>query len=141
MKTLFRPAVPNDLAVLWALDTAMDSDLGRARQIQAWITTNCAHVAVQDQSIAGYGAISHDFFHSGMVEMLMIAEPFRRRGIGAGLLSHMETFCQTSTLWSSTNLSNIAMQKLLDRAGFIRSGRVEGLDENDPELIYRKRLR
>jgi hypothetical protein len=30
------------------------------------------------------------------------------------------------------------MQALLEAVGFIRSGIVEGLDEGDPELIYRK---
>jgi hypothetical protein len=33
------------------------------------------------------------------------------------------------------------MQGLLTELGFVRSGFVEGLDEGDPELIYRLGLR
>ncbi len=40
-------------------------------------------------------------------------------------------------LFTSTNASNIAMQRLLVASGFIDSGIVHGLDDGDPELIYR----
>lgn len=40
-------------------------------------------------------------------------------------------------LFTSTNASNFAMQRLLVASGFIDSGIVHGLDEGDPELIYR----
>ncbi len=40
-------------------------------------------------------------------------------------------------LFTSTNASNIAMQRLLVASSFIDSGIVHGLDDGDPELIYR----
>ncbi|MCU5440364.1 hypothetical protein ABEW49_10895 [Bacillus anthracis] len=44
--------------------------------------------------------------------------------------------------FSSTNESNESMQKVFNTNGFIRSGIVENLDEDDPEIIfYTKKLR
>ncbi|MEO8685113.1 MAG: GNAT family N-acetyltransferase [Devosia sp.] len=141
MDVTFRPAVADDLASLCALDTTVRTDPARAPQIEAWIAARAAHIVSRDGSSAGYGALTHDFFHAGMIEMVMIAEPFRRRGLGVALVNHLAAFCRSGTLWSSTNSSNIAMQSLLDGARFIRSGLIEGLDEGDPEVIYRKQLR
>jgi hypothetical protein len=39
-------------------------------------------------------------------------------------------------LWTSTNQSNQAMRLLLPRLGFIESGRIDNLDEGDPELVF-----
>lgn len=141
MDVAFRLAIADDLASLCALDTTARADMDWGRQIEAWIAARAAHIVSREGSIAGYGALTHDFFHAGMVEMVMIAEPFRRRGLGVALVNHLAAFCRSETLWSSTNLSNMAMQTLLDGAGFIRSGIIEGLDEGDPEVIYRRRLR
>ncbi|MGR5983053.1 hypothetical protein ACT7CN_17900 [Bacillus cereus] len=38
--------------------------------------------------------------------------------------------------FSSTNESNESMQKVFNANGFIRSGIVENLDEDDPEIIF-----
>ena len=51
-----------------------------------------------------------------------------------------ELDCQTGKVFTSTNQSNLPMQRLCDRLGFIKSGYVENLDEGDPELIYVKLL-
>jgi RimJ/RimL family protein N-acetyltransferase len=51
---------------------------------------------------------------------------------------HADQRCDDG-LFTSTNQSNIAMQRLCESCGFERSGIVENLDEGDPELIYFKR--
>ena len=43
-------------------------------------------------------------------------------------------------MFTSTNQSNLPMQRLCDRLGYVKSGYVENLDEGDPELIYVKLL-
>jgi hypothetical protein len=45
-----------------------------------------------------------------------------------------------SKLFTSTNASNERMQRLCERLGYVRSGPIEHLDEDDPELVYFKRL-
>ena len=46
----------------------------------------------------------------------------------------------TAKLFTSTNQSNLGMQALLVRLGYEPSGIVHNLDEDDPELIYVKRI-
>ena len=65
---------------------------------------------------------------------------FRRRGLATALMRAAELECQSGKLFTSTNQSNIPMQQLCDRLGFIKSGYIENLDEGDPELIYVKLL-
>ncbi|MBS9726849.1 GNAT family N-acetyltransferase, partial [Stutzerimonas stutzeri] len=84
-----------------------------------------------------YLVIHHHFFGEAFIEMLMVAHAQRRRGIGAALLRHASALQGQRKLFASTNASNAGMQRLLAASGFIGSGIVHGLDEGDPELIYR----
>lgn len=141
MSILVRPAKPEDIAALCALDTWLPQDRRRANEIDTWVRAGQAHIALVDGLPAGYGVLTHSFFHEGFIEMLMVSTQFRRQGIGAALVEHLARQCRTQRLWTSTNQSNLAMQSLLDRLGFARSGIIEGLDEGDPELIWRKVIR
>ena len=141
MKITCRAAEPADIETLRALDTRLPHDPHRSDEIADWVKEEQARVALADNEIAGYGALTYGFFHEGYIEILMVGDRFRRRGVGATLLAHFEATCRTPRLWTSTNRSNASMQTLLERAEFIPSGIVEGLDEGDPELIYRKVLR
>jgi len=42
-------------------------------------------------------------------------------------------------MFTSTNRSNLAMQSLLRREGWLFSGELDGLDEGDPELVFHRR--
>ncbi len=69
----------------------------------------------------------------------MIVKPTeRRKGIATSLLAYYVERASTQKVFSSTNQSNTTMQKVFATAGFIRSGYVENLDEDDPEIIYFK---
>mgnify|MGYP001489643744 CR=1 FL=1 len=141
MEITCRPAEPADIAVLRALDTWLAQDAHRGEEIAAWVGAGQAHVALAEGETAGYGVLTYGFFHEGFIEMVMVGTRFRRLGTGSALVGHLEAICRTQRLWASTNESNTPMRALLERAGFVRSGIVEGLDEGDPELIYRKVIR
>lgn len=64
-----------------------------------------------------------------------------RRGVGLRLLAAAMAACRTAKLFTSTNQSNLAAQRLFAGAGFVRSGHIEHLDEGDPELLYVSFLR
>ena len=68
--------------------------------------------------------------------MLMVDPTYRRMGIGVALMQHLESECKTPKIFTSTNLSNLAMQALLAKLGYERSGIIHNLDPNDPELVY-----
>ncbi|MFF9402504.1 GNAT family N-acetyltransferase [Streptomyces sp. NPDC014744] len=68
--------------------------------------------------------------------MLMVAPSARGRGVGRRLLDAVAASCETQKLFTSTNVSNLPMQQLLQRAGWRPVGLLHGLDEGDPELFY-----
>jgi ribosomal protein S18 acetylase RimI-like enzyme len=99
----------------------------------------CA-VAQVDGVVRGFVIVDTNFFGHGFVELLHVHPDFRRRGIAIALMRSAEIDAPTEKLFTSTNQSNVAMQKLCEKIGFVRSGIIENLDEGDPELIYFKRL-
>lgn len=84
----------------------------------------------------GYGVLEYTFFEQGFLTLLMVAPDARRRGVGARLLTGVEVACTTPKLFTSTNVSNHPMRRLLNHAGWERTGILHGLDEGDPELFY-----
>ena len=56
-------------------------------------------------------------------------------------MADAESRARTHTVFSSSNRSNAAMHALLRKRGWLESGIIEGLDELDPEVVFRKRVR
>ena len=56
-------------------------------------------------------------------------------GVGAGLLLDAQQHRASGKLFTSTNLSNQPMQRLMARLGWRSVGIVYGLDEGGPELF------
>jgi len=97
-------------------------------------------VARVDGVVRGFLVTDDRFFGHTFIELLHIHPGFRRRGIAAALMRAAELDAATEKLFASTNQSNIPMQRLCEKIGFIRSGMVENLDEGDPEIFFFKRL-
>jgi ribosomal protein S18 acetylase RimI-like enzyme len=131
------------------IDKAKSSDfeqviaLGRPEQRSAIGVSmgqgRCA-VARVDGVVRGFMIMDENFFGHGFVELLHVHPDFRRRGIGIALMRSAEIDAPTEKLFTSTNQSNLPMQKLCEKIGFVRSGIIDNLDEGDPELIYFKQL-
>jgi len=132
-----RAAVCTDLPALIALDSVAADDRRRAVQIGQWLADGHMHVAELDDTLAGYRVQHRHFFGEAFIEMLMVAAPLRGHGVGSALLLHATSCSAGARLFTSTNQSNANMQRLLAAAGFQQCGIVHGLDEGDPELIYR----
>ena len=132
-----RAAVCTDLPALIALDSIAADDPRRAVQIGQWLADGHMHVAELDDTLAGYRVQHRHFFGEAFIEMLMVAAPLRGHGVGSALLLHATSCSAGARLFTSTNQSNANMQRLLAAAGFQQCGIVHGLDEGDPELIYR----
>ncbi len=134
-----RLAQEGDLESLCGLDAVVRQDHRRRDFIARAVSNGNCHVAI-DTQVLGYGVLDYTFFENGFVSMLYVRPNARQRGVGIGLIRHLEATCQTPKLFTSTNLSNLPMQSLLAKLGYKLSGVIHDLDEGDPELVYVKYL-
>ncbi|MER5891907.1 GNAT family N-acetyltransferase [Streptomyces sp. NPDC001876] len=123
-------------ALLQIDSVAMDGDDERHMSIRRWCRRGLVAMAEDASGALGYCVVEYTFFEQGFVTMLMVAPAARGRGVGARLLAHAAASRTTPKLFTSTNVSNQPMQRLLQRAGWSPVGLLHGLDEGDPELFY-----
>lgn len=134
---LIRASVDSDLQQVIEFDhIARRPDQKRQRFLAERVAAHQMLVAERDSEIVGYVIQDAGFFEHGFVHLLAVSERHRRQGIGASLLAASVRECATSRVFTSTNLSNGEMQRLLRREGWIPSGLIHGLDEGDPEVFY-----
>jgi ribosomal protein S18 acetylase RimI-like enzyme len=138
--TIIERASSGDFEHICALDETVSGKPARRRLIETACANGQISVARVDDVIRGYVIADQSFFGQFYVRLLMVHPEFRHRGLATSLMRAAELDCQTGKLFTSTNQSNIPMQQLCDRLGFVKSGYIENLDEGDPELIYVKML-
>ncbi|WP_371630221.1 GNAT family N-acetyltransferase [Streptomyces sp. NBC_00341] len=132
-----RRASGSDADALVRIDSlAAEGDEERCRHIRRWCRQGLAAVAEDAAGALGYCVVEYTFFEQGFVTMLMVAPGARGQGVGGRLLEDAAASCVTPKLFTSTNVSNQPMQRLLQRAGWTPAGLLHGLDEGDPELFY-----
>jgi len=136
----FRRAELGDIKSITEIDTVAPHDAVRIEYIKRVVTARETWIAVLDSNIVGYAVLNRSFFVRQTIDMLMIAPDHRQSGIGAKLMKYLEQICDDSELWTSTNLSNTPMQRLLTRLEYKLTGFVDNLDPGDPELIFFKKL-
>ena len=136
---LVEPARVDDLPGLVECDDVAQLNLNRRQSIEAWVKRGECLVARCNGSLVGFIILEYGFFGHGFIPLVCVKRTDRRRGVGLRLLAAAECACQTVKLFTSTNASNVAARSLFKRAGFVRSGTIENLDADDPELVYFKR--
>jgi GNAT superfamily N-acetyltransferase len=94
-------------------------------------------VAEIDGAIAGYLVWNREFFSLPFIWLVTILPKHRHTGIASNLIAWVEERCVGLRIYSSTNASNAAMQRLLEGRGYQRCGEVD-VDPGDPEIFYRK---
>ncbi|MFJ4094252.1 GNAT family N-acetyltransferase [Kitasatospora sp. NPDC089913] len=134
---LVRTAAPSDWSAIAGIDTiAAAGDQGRRAAVRRWCEEGLVLVAEDRSGPLGYGVVEHTFFEQGFVTMLMVADGARRRGVGSLLLRAAGAACTAPKLFTSTNVSNLPMQRLLGRERWRAVGLLHGLDDSDPELFF-----
>jgi ribosomal protein S18 acetylase RimI-like enzyme len=134
-------AVEADIDSLCSLDLIAREQNERRQFIRREVVSGNCFVAVKNETVVGYGVLNYTFHHNGCIDMLYVDSDHRRCGAGTALIEQMESLCKTPKLFTSTNLSNLPMQSLLTKLGYVLSGVIHNLDEGDPEIVYFKRLR
>ena len=134
----FRLAVDDDHACLLNCDPFAQVTLARQTWLKVALAARRIQVAECSEAFEGFVVIEHTFFGHGFVSLIAVAPDARRKGYALALLAQAERVCNSRKLFTSTNASNIAAQKLFLRAGFVESGHIDNLDADDTELVYFK---
>lgn len=136
-----RQAIKTDIQPICSFDhLAINNQENRREFIARSVEDGTCHVAEIDEKVVGYTVLKYTFFSNGMIDMLYIHPDYRRKKIGMKLIEHVESICKTVKLFTSTNQSNLPMQGLLNKLGYVPSGFIDNLDEGDPEIVYFKHL-
>lgn len=133
-----RQASLPDMALVLAADE-MGTQERRREYARRAIEGGRCWLAESDGRVLGYVVADTSFFSCPFVWLLVVAKEFRRRGVATALMRHAESLFAGDKFFTSTNESNLPSQALMESLGFVRSGRIENLDEGDPELVYFKR--
>ena len=135
----FRLAKFADLESIFKVDPTAQREKYRIEIIRRAVENGACFIACSDEVI-GYAILEYTFFEMGFMSLLVIHPDRWRTGLGSGLMRHLESICRTGKIFTSTNQSNLPMQALLSKLGYERSGIIHGLDEGDPELIFKKEI-
>lgn len=85
--------------------------------------------------------MNYGFLDRGFVHLIYVDTAHRRGRVASRLFDEFEGHCKSTRIFTSTNLSNRAMQAFLVSRGYVLSGVVQHLDEGDPKMFYIQRLR
>ena len=140
MTILVERATEDDYTDVCAVDAAHMGDESRSDHLAKAITARHCVIAREAVQVLGFAVVDQSFFGNSFIELLIVHPDHRRRGFGMALIRYIEKTNPSPKLFTSTNQSNLSMQNLCEKLGFVRSGTIENLDEGDPEMIYFKRL-
>jgi len=144
-KVKLRLASKEDKPLVIAFDYALNKvehiELKREEQITKAISDKECFVIMTDNQAVGFVLFDYRFFGQGWIELIIINEKHRGKGIGGQVFDLLCKQCKAEKVFTSTNSSNLRMQKALAKSGFTFAGKLDGLDGGDPELFYYKKVK
>jgi ribosomal protein S18 acetylase RimI-like enzyme len=138
MDTAIRLAAMTDLPHVLASD-AMAADPHRRERVAKALQLGECWVAESGGEGLGYMVVNTCFYEHPFVWLVIVAERFRRRGVGTALMRHALAMFPDRKVFTSTNESNEPSRRLMESLGFERAGWIEHLDAGDPEIVYMRR--
>lgn len=123
-----------------AVDVAVRIAAGQEGLVGVHRVRAGALAAFVEGTLVGTAEFHVRFYGHAFIELLLVDERYRRRGVASALISACAASAPTNKLFTSTNRSNLSAQKLFTRNGFRASGSIDNLDEGDPEVVYCKLL-
>ena len=140
-----RKATIKDKALVVDFDYSHDKvehiELKREEKITKAILDKECFIILANNRAVGFVIFDYRFFDQGWIELIIIEEKYRGKGIGGQAIDLICKQCKTNKVFTSTNSSNIQMQKALSKVGFSFAGKITGLDDGDPELFYYKKIK
>ncbi|GMV94309.1 MAG: hypothetical protein AMXMBFR82_40870 [Candidatus Hydrogenedentota bacterium] len=133
-------ATESDLNALCAIDRLVIGSSERRSFLSGAIASGHCYKASIDDEHVGFMVLEETFYGHAFISFLIVHPGRRREGIASALVEYAESIAPTDKLFTSANESNMEMQRLCESLGFIRSGNIENLDEEDPEIVYFKQI-
>lgn len=135
-----RTATLEDRALVVHLDHRLDptehTELNREKKLTKALREGHCFIILANQRAVGFFIFDYRFFDQGWIELMVIDEEFRGKGIAGQVFDLIGKRCQADKVFTSTNRSNRRMQRALVKAGFSFAGELCGLDDGDPEWFY-----
>lgn len=133
-------AFAQDLESVSDLDVLVFGPPARPDALRKTIDDGTCWVAREADRIVGFALFDRFLHGHGFLRVIAVHPNHRRQGIATALVGRLQAACPTDRLFTATDQSNVAMQRLCEALGFVGSGQIHGLDEGHTELIYLKRL-
>lgn len=122
------------------LDKVEHIELKREEKITKAILDEECFIILANNRAVGFVIFDYRFFDQGWIELIILDVKYRGKGIDGQAIDLICKQCKTNKVFTSTNSSNIQMQKALSKVGFSFAGTINGLDDGDPELFYYKKI-
>ena len=140
-----RKATIKDKAIIVDFDYKLDKDehikLNREEKITKAILYEECFIILADEREVGFVIFNYSFFDKGWIELIVIDEKYRGKGIGRKTFDLICKQCKSDKVFTSTNSSNTQMQRALTKADFAFAGEINGLYDEDPERFYYKKVK
>lgn len=133
-----REAVATDLDAVLAVAASGPAD--HSAYLRSEFDGSEVFVAVNDQTVIGFLVWNRGFFTLPFVSLVVVTAKYRRCGVASLLFDAVERACPGQRVFTSTTLSNEAMQRFLVQRGYRRSGELD-LGSRDSEVFYQVRCR
>ena len=133
-----RRARTRDVEALMTIDhRAAKRDVERVSAIHEHVSDGVCWINSDQSDFNAYAVLlPRHFFGRDFLELLMVAPSVRRSGVATTFLSALLDLEGTSQVFTSTNRSNAPMIGLLRKEQWQLSGELDGLDADDPELVF-----
>ena len=142
---MLKKATSKDRAIAVDFDYRLDKNehikLNRDKKIAKAILDGECFIILADNKDVGFVIFDYRFFDQGWIELIIIDEKYRGKGIGGKTFDLICEQCKSDKVFTSTNSSNTRMQRALIKADFVFAGEIKGLDDGDPELFYYKKVK
>lgn len=131
-------AQPNNFEDIVKIDEEVFGSNSRREYIMKAVEEERCIVAFDQEHIVGFLIFNTHFFDCSFISLIIVRPTERRKGYATSLIEYFIKISPTKKIFSSTNKSNQRMQEVFKVNGFIESGFIENLDEDDPEIIFFK---
>jgi ribosomal protein S18 acetylase RimI-like enzyme len=129
-------AQSNNIDEIAKIDEEVIGSNSRREYIRKAIEEERCIIAFNKNLIVGFLIFDTHFFDCSFISLIIVRPTERRKGYATSLIQYFIKISATKKVFSSTNKSNQRMQEVFKVNGFIESGFIENLDEDDPEIIY-----